>query len=68
MEQKIDINRMVRYVDEHGVVAPAVVTAVHGDTVSLFVMKEHTTHHVQGIAQSDSSEKLPRTWHWPPRS
>lgn len=69
MEQKIDINRMVRYVTLDGQPIPAIVTEVDNqerETVSLFHMGKWMSGHVQNIAHDES--KKPNTWHWPPRA
>lgn len=67
--QKIDINRMVRFVSVDGVPQPAVVTEVENqekEIVSLFVMGKWTTTHLQKVEHDEG--KRPGSWHWPPRS
>lgn len=69
---KVTIGRIVHYIDHDGSEAPAIISAVHSDTlVSLYVFRlgagaatERTS--VEFIDERETAAR-PNSWHWPQR-
>ncbi len=63
------VGRIVLYRFRDGSVAPAIITDVTGDRVSLTVFPvAHLPLPLVGIAHDEGANPDPSTWSWPPRA